>query len=316
MTASPSRLRYAILGTGALGGYYGISLAAAGCDVQFVVRSDFDHVRQHGLKLDTPGKTIHLSSVKVASNTSQLTPFDVLIIATKTTGNHHLIEQIKACPGSPTLVVLQNGIGFEQELESIFGLGRVLGGCCFLCSNKVGPGHIQHLDKGHITLGWPADQSTAAAADRELPSHIAADFGIAGIKVQVIPDLLLARWQKLMWNIPYNGLSVILNASTAELMKNDNSVRLVREVMHDVRMGAEACGKLIPASFAEALMEQTRSMVPYDSSMRLDFRAGRPLEIDAIYGRPLRAAADAGYRMKFVEMLHEQLSYLQNKHCK
>jgi 2-dehydropantoate 2-reductase len=119
-----------------------------------------------------------------------------------------------------------------------------------------------------------------------------------------------------MWNIPYNGLSVILNASTAELMKNDNSVRLVREVMHDVRMGAEACGKLIPASFAEALMEQTRSMVPYDSSMRLDFRAGRPLEIDAIYGRPLRAAADAGYRMKFVEMLHEQLSYLQNKHCK
>jgi len=59
MAGSPSLLRYAILGTGALGGYYGISLAAAGCDVQFVVRSDFDYVRQHGLKLDTIGKSIH-----------------------------------------------------------------------------------------------------------------------------------------------------------------------------------------------------------------------------------------------------------------
>lgn len=316
MAGSPSLLRYAILGTGALGGYYGISLAAAGCDVQFVVRSDFDYVRHHGLKLDTIGKSIHLSPVKVVSKTSQLAPFDILIIATKTTGNHHLVEQIEACPGSPTLVVLQNGIGIEQELESLFGLGKVLGGCCFLCSNKVGPGHIQHLDKGHITLGWPSDSSAAAALDRDLPTLMAADFGIAGIKVQVIPDLLLARWRKLMWNIPYNGLSVILNASTAELMSDDNSVRLVREIMQEVRTGAEACGKNIPSAFADELMEQTRSMVPYDSSMRLDFRAGRPLEIDAIYSRPLRAAASAGYRMKFVESLYEQLSYLQNKHCK
>lgn len=303
-------LRYAILGTGALGGYYGIMLAASGADVQFIARSDYEHIREHGLKLQTKERRIDLKPVSVVHNVQQLRPFDILIIATKTTENAQLRPIIQACPWNPTIVLLQNGLGLEEDLEQIAGEGRVLGGCCFLCSNKVAPGEIHHLDYGRITLGWPSSQSAAAAQNPSLPKQLQADFNNAGITLEVIPDLIAARWRKLMWNIPYNGLSVALNASTQDIMNHAASSELVYTLMEEVRAAAQACGKSIEPSFTFQLMEQTKLMVPYDSSMRVDYLNGRPLELEAIYGRPLKIAQAAGYHMPSVLMLYQQLQFL------
>ena len=307
------QLRYAILGTGALGGYYGIMLAHHGCDVQFVARSDYEHIRQHGLHLQTRDQQILLPNAQVVNSVSQLRPCDVLLIATKTTENHHLPEIIRQTPGQPAIVVLQNGLGIEQELEQQFGVGRILGGCCFLCSYKIGPGKIHHLDFGRITLGWASTEHLSPMANALVSEQIASDFNRAGIALQVIPDLLEARWRKLMWNIPYNGLSVALDASTVDIMSDPAAAQLVSQLMEEVREAAVACGKKIEPEFAEALMEQTRNAVPYDSSMRLDFRANRPMELEAIYGRPLLAAQRVGQAMPRVEMLYQELKFLQAK---
>lgn len=304
-------LRYAIFGSGALGGYYGIMLAHHGCDVHFVARSDFEHIRQHGFHLQTRDQHIHLNPVNVVSHVSQLPPIDVLLLATKTTENGRLKQWIAETPGEPAVVVLQNGLGIEQELEAEFGKGRILGGCCFLCSNKIGPGRIHHLDFGRITLGWASLDSQVHSQTPHVAEQIATDFQRAGIDLKVIPDMLEARWRKLMWNIPYNGLSVALNASTAEIMNNAAAAELVFTLMEEVRSGAGACGKLIEPEFTTQLMVQTKNMVPYDSSMRLDFRARRPMELEAIYAKPLAAAEQAGCPLPSVKMLYRQLQFLQ-----
>lgn len=307
-------LRYAILGSGALGGYYGIMLAHYGCEVHFVARSDYGHIRQHGLHLQTRDKHIHLPHVNVVAHVSELPPVDVLLIATKTTENAGLLKLIQETPGKPAIVILQNGLGIEQELETKVGVGRILGGCCFLCSNKVGPGRIHHLDFGRITLGWSTPESRQHAVNPNLAEQMAHDFQNSGIDMQVIPDMLEARWRKLMWNIPYNGLSVALNASTAEIMSNPASASLVFTIMEEVRGAAQACGKKIEAEFTTKLMEQTTAMVPYDSSMRLDYRAQRPMELEAIYARPIAAAEAAGYSMPSVKMLYHQLRFMQSRY--
>lgn len=289
-------------------------LAHHGCDVHFVARSDYDHIRQHGFHLQTRDEHIHLPDVNVVSHVSQLPLVDVLLIATKTTENAHLLQLIQETPGKPVVVVLQNGLGIEQDLEKQIGIGRILGGCCFLCSNKLGPGRIHHLDFGRITLGWASPESHHLAVNPHIAEQIARDFQQSGIDLQVIPDMLEARWRKLMWNIPYNGLSVALNASTDEMMSNPAATQLVFTIMEEVRAAAKACGKSIEPEFTTKLMEQTKSMVPYDSSMRLDYRAQRTMELEAIYARPIAAANAAGSPMPSVQMLYHQLLFLQSRY--
>lgn len=212
---------------------------------------------------------------------------DVVIVAWKTTANAALKDTLRQVCGPDTLVlVLQNGWDVEKEAAECVGSERVLGGCCFLCCNKIGPGHIQHVDYGRIVFG-EYDRSLSGRIT-ECMTAITSDFQLAGIDIQPAVDLRNVRLCKLMWNIPYNGLSVALDADTSQIMNDPASAELAAALMREVREAAECYGCAIEASFVEKLLEDTRQMVPYDSSMRLDFVCW-PIEVEAIFGSPLRA---------------------------
>ncbi len=303
---------YAIVGTGALGGYYGGLLAKSGCNVHFLMRSDAEHVRQHGLRVDSANGDFHISNAKVYASTNEMPRCDYVIIALKSTQNASLASLLPPLLHSNSLaIVLQNGLHVESATEAIVGKGRVLGGCCFLCCNKIGPGHIQHLDYGNILLGsYLGQDGQSPAVPNVVIDEVVDDFSKAGIPIEATESLQQARWKKLMWNIPFNGLSVILNASTDALMKDASSRALAEATMRDVLQAASACGAAIPESHVALLMEHTDKMVPYDSSMRLDFLADRPMEIEAIFSNPLRAAQKAGYAAPLIEVLQRQLQFL------
>lgn len=314
--AKQKGLSYAILGTGALGGYYGGLLARSGLDVRFLLRSDYAHVREHGLRIDSPQGSFHLPSVECYDSPekmAQQTPaVDVAIVAWKTTANAALEETLQQICGPETIVlVLQNGFDVEREAAACLGAERVLGGCCFLCSNKVGPGEIQHIDYGRIAFGEYAPNLSGSITPRM--QVMASDFQRAGIDMQPAEDLRKVRWSKLVWNIPYNGLSVVLNADTRQLMQDPQSLLLVESLMREVCASAEHCGCPIADSHVEKMLNDTRRMIPYDSSMRLDFLAGRPMEVESIFGNPLRAAIEAGYRPHKIEMLYQQLCFLDHQ---
>jgi 2-dehydropantoate 2-reductase len=128
--------------------------------------------------------------------------------------------------------------------------------------------------------------------------------------VGVAEDLVLARWQKLVWNVPYNGLSVVLDANTAELMGDPDSLALVEGLMREVLAGAASCGRTIPAEFVGEMLEMTRVMKPYRASMKVDYDEGRPMEIEAIHGEPLRRAAANGVDLPLLKSLYHQLRFL------
>jgi 2-dehydropantoate 2-reductase len=186
------------------------------------------------------------------------------------------------------------------------GDGCVLGGTCFLCSNKVGPGHIKHLDYGKVAIG-----EFARGGISERMRLIEADFQRAGIQIELNSDLLTMRWKKLMWNIPFNGLSVTLDARTDAIMRDPHSAALAEAVMREVLAAARACGQQIADEFLDRMLADTRKMIPYDSSMKLDFNAGRPMEIEALYGNPVRAAEAAGFDPVLIRSLYRQLKFLE-----
>ncbi len=303
------RLSYAVIGTGALGGLYGGLLARAGVDVHFLVRSDFEHIRNFGLRVDSPLGNFHLERVSCFSRPEDMPPVDVAVVAWKTTANGVLAETLRhVCRPHTCVLVLQNGLDVEEAAAACVGSNRVLGGCCFLCCNKLGPGHIHHLDYGRIAFGEYDDELAGYVSPRML--SIAADFQFAGIDAQPCQDLKTVRWSKLVWNIPFNGLSVVLDADTREIMLDPSSAALAHSLMVEVQTAAKHCGCTIQDRHLVKMLEDTRKMVPYDSSMRLDYRGKRPMEVEAIFGNPLRSAQAAGYRPEKIEMLYEQLCFL------
>ena len=306
-----SATRFGIVGGGALGGLYGCLLAKAGFDVHFLLRSDAEHVRQFGWKIETPLGDFEITDVNVHSSTETMPACDVTVVALKTTQNAILRDLL---PGPTSeggrVLVLQNGLNIERDAAEIVGYERVLGGCCFLCSNKVGPGHIRHLDHGRILFG---DYCPSADQISQYALGLCDDLVKAGIDAKVVVDLATARWKKLIWNIPFNGLSVVLNASTQELMESRESSDLARSLMQEVHCAAGACGSVMSEQVIQTTLDVTREMVPYDSSMRIDYLNKRPMEIEAILGNPIRHARAHGCEMPRVEMLYRELLFLDRQ---
>lgn len=297
-------MKYAIIGTGALGGFYGARLQRAGADVYFLLHSDYDHVRQHGLVVDSKEGDFVLPKVNAYREPRDLPPCDFVLVCLKATQNHLLPALL---PLRGTVVLMQNGLGAEEELARHIHRDRLMAGLAFLCSNKVGPGHIRHLDYGYVRFA----ELTGGITERM--TQIAADFERAGIPVTLADDLASARWHKLVWNIPYNGLSVVLNANTSEMMADPATRALIEALMREVVAGAAACGRHIAEAFVQKMLADTAQMKPYRTSMKIDFDAGRPMEVEAIYGNPLRAAQAAGASVPQLETLYRQLKVLDGR---
>jgi 2-dehydropantoate 2-reductase len=298
---------YTVLGTGALGGYYGARLHHGGLRVRFLLHSDFEYVRAHGLRVESPEGDFSIEEPEIYAAPGDLPPSDVVLVCLKSTGNTQLPELIPPAVGkSGVVVVMQNGLGIEEEIAGFLPGHRIFGGLSFLCSNKIGPGHIRHSDYGQVRFGeyLPGD---AGAGISELMRGMGADFERAGIPVVLEKNLATARWKKLVWNIPYNGLCALRDCGTDTLMKDPQDRALLAELMQEVRAVAAGAGTEIPASFQQKMLDDTKAMGAYLPSMLLDRRGGRPLELDAIYDAPLAVARQLKVACPRIEELHSAL---------
>ena len=305
---SGSHLTYAIIGSGALGGYYGARLQYGGAEVHFLLNSDYGYVAEHGLRVEsTQHGEITLPSVHAYRSVSDMPRCDVVVIALKSTSNALLP---KLLPGvlkeDGCVLTLQNGLGPEDDAAAVVGADRVLGGLCFLCSNKVGPGHIRQDRFDHIKFGEFSKRGISPRMQT-----IADAFGAGGVRVQLAEDLESARWEKLVWNVPYNGLAALHSMDCSVLMAKRETE--VKDLMLEVVAAAKATtGHEIPFAFVEKMLDNTRNMDAYKPSMMIDREMGRPMEIKAIYGEPVRRALAAGCPVPKMQHLYESLRRLGN----
>lgn len=298
-------MRYAIVGAGAIGLFYGSKLVKAGNEVHFLFHSDYNHVKTNGLQIESVLGNFNLTNVNAYANANQMPKCDVVIVCLKTTQNHLLPQLLEPIVNqNSTIVLIQNGLNQEPLVAQHFATQNIVGAMAFICSNKIGPGHIRHLEYGKLTLGIFQGQTNHM-------QQLCTDLQTAGIETDITPDLIKARWKKLVWNIPYNGLSVALNTTTDQLMQNPHTRALVYDLMCETIAAANACGCNIKPDFADKMMHNTDQMKPYLPSMRLDFDNHRPLEIQAIYAEPINSAFQAGFDMKKTKMLMQQLQFIQ-----
>jgi 2-dehydropantoate 2-reductase len=312
-------MKVAVVGCGAVGSFYGAKFARAGHEAHFLLRSDYEAVRRQGVLIRSPAGDFQVRP-HCAREPEEIGPAELVLIGLKTTANSQLPGLLPPLVGPATMVLtLQNGLGNEEALARLFPVEQIMGGLCFVCLNRIGPGVIQHIGYGQVVLG--EFQRRPEPRTHEL----AARFSDAGVACTVTDDLERAHWEKLVWNIPFNGLGVAGAAgfdafehlshispcapssprpsalppclTTDKLLADARWAQLVRELMLEVIAAGRAMGFDIPEAFAEEQIARTRTMGAYKASTLIDFERGQPLELQSLFLEPLRRATRAGVAM-------------------
>jgi 2-dehydropantoate 2-reductase len=321
-------VKIAVVGCGAVGSYYGAKLAGAGHDAHFLLRSDYDVVQRQGVLIRSPEGDFQVQP-QCARRPEDIGPADLVLIGLKTTANDAFPKLLPplVAPGT-AVITLQNGLGNEEDLARLFPVRQVMGGLCFVCLNRVAPGVIQHIRYGQVVLGEFQRQP-------EPRTHDLADrFCAARVPCTVTDNLARAHWEKLVWNIPFNGLGVASAAgfdalaqssddarpaathrclTTDKLLADARWAQLVRELMLEVIAAARALGFEVPEAFADEQIERTRTMGAYRASTLIDFERGLPLELQSLFLEPLRQATQAGVAMPRLAGLCAVLKDLDRK---
>jgi 2-dehydropantoate 2-reductase len=317
-------MKIGVVGCGALGSFYGAKLLAAGADVHFLLRSDYDAVRRGGVRIRSFAGDLQVHP-RCARRPEEIGPCDMVVIGLKTTANDAFARLLPPLVGKETAVLtLQNGLGNEERLAKLFGSDQVLGGLCFVCLNRVAPGEVHHTAHGDVLLGEyqrPPGERTRAYA---------ALFHKAGVPCQVTENLDKAHWQKLVWNVPFNGLGVASAAGyravctgrvlpseplgpclpTDALLKDPRWLGLVRDLMGEVITAAAELGLPLRPGLVEEQIERTSRMGAYKASTLIDFERGQPLELESLFVEPLRRAGAACVAMPRLTSLCQVLAQL------
>ena len=292
------------IGAGAVGAFYGARIAQAGYRVKFLMRRDFEAVRANGLSIRSIWGDFHLKA-EVYRKPEDIGPADMVICSLKTTSLDEARPLLAPVIGPQTrIVALMNGLGVEEKLAQWFDPRQILGALAFTCINRLEPGHIHHLDYGHVLVSHM--QGDMAATEQ-----VAEIFRKGGIQTATSDSLKKARWQKLCWNIPYNTLSITAGGVTTDRIMNDAGLqRMVELLMAEVMAAAAADGAPLPEGVPAQMIENTRKMKPYKTSMTLDFENHLPLELEYILGEPIRRAETKGVAVPYMKAQYWLASFL------
>jgi len=300
--------RIAVVGSGAIGSYYGAKLAHTGSDVHFLMRGDLSEVRRDGIFVRGEGENFRVAKINCYNSTKEIGPCDLVMIAVKATSNADLVDLVPPLLRERTmLLTLQNGLGNEEFLAKHFGAERVLGGLCFIAITRKSPTEVDRTAHGDVVLGEFGREAQPRTHE------IASMFQDAKVPCHVRDDLALERWRKLIWNIPFNGLSILGGGIDTAAITGDKDLRQATlALMEEVIAAANKCGHPLPSDAWREHMTRTETMGAYKPSTLSDWEEGRPLEIEAIWGEPLRRAVAAGRGMPRTEMIYALLKQLDH----
>jgi len=296
-----NKLTISIVGTGAIGGFYGIMLSKIGHDVHFLLHSDYDCVKENGLTLRSAiHGEIKLDKINVYKDAAQMPISDVVIVALKTMQNKVVLPKIlpNLADEKTNIILIQNGLGMEEELANWFPNFQIAGATALIGSKKEKKGVIVHESFGNIDFG-----------SYNIQNFIFLDALVSDLKSINIPatiqNLKMLRWKKLVWNMTFNGLCVVRDANTDVLLRDD--LPMVKKMMQEVIDAAKTDGIEIADTFIDGLLSFTKKMGSYAPSMRFDYLNQQPLEVEYLYKNPIDTARKNGFKMCESEIIYQKL---------
>jgi 2-dehydropantoate 2-reductase len=284
--------RFAVMGSGGVGGYFGARLAAAGADVTFIARgAHLNAIRGCGLTIISPLGDVTVQPAQATDRPGDIGPVDVVLFATKLWDTETAGEACRPLMGADTAVVsLQNGVDAEDRLAVILGSRHVMGGVSQIAAVIERPGVIRHNgDFAIVNLG---ERDGIATPRAEALRDALVD---AGIKTILSPDINKAIWQKFIMLVGLSALSTVTGQTIGPIRDNPESHTLLEQVMGETAAVARARG----IDDGDDILAKALALVDglpatMTSSMAGDHKRGNRLELDWLSGAVVRIGAELG----------------------
>jgi 2-dehydropantoate 2-reductase len=300
-------MRIAVMGAGAVGGYFGARLAASGLDVSFVARGE--HLRsmqKHGLRVKSIQGDLEIHS-RFTSNPEDVGPVGLILFSVKSADTEEAAKSLAPLmSGKTTVLCLQNGVDNPEKIARLWGADRTLASVVYIAAAVREPGVIEHSAGGRIVLGSldaPGQESARNVQSILARSHVPCD---------VSSEIRTVLWRKLAWNSPFCALSCLLRMMVGEIMASDSLKHLIEGCIEEVRDAARCRGIDLPPSIVQDTLGFSRSLGDVKPSMLQDLEAGKPLEHEALNGIVVKILHQAGKRAPINEIFYTALKYMDH----
>jgi 2-dehydropantoate 2-reductase len=302
-------MRIMVMGAGAVGGYFGAKLAAAGHELHFIARGKhLDALCRHGLRVNSPGGHVIVRNASFSADPGASGAIDVVLFCVKSYDSESAANLLQPVVGPDTIILsLQNGVDNAGKLADRFGDRRVLAGVVYVGAQVAAPGLIEHSAGGKIVFGPRKGGDNGAAAKVE------QILGVAGIPYEQSLEIEAVQWRKLLWNAPFCAISCLTHATVRDIVESDVLTELAVNCMEEVKQAAAVRGvKLSTELFAETLAF-SKTLGPFKPSMLQDFDAGKPLEYEAFNGIVVKLLASVSRDAPVNRVFYGALKYLDDK---
>jgi 2-dehydropantoate 2-reductase len=302
-------MRIAVMGTGAVGGYFGAKLAAAGDDVVFITRPrHLPTLRRNGLRVESSTGDVHVRNALFTDSPADAGMVDLVLFCVKSYDTTEAAGALAPMISKQTAILsLQNGIDNPDKIAGFWGTERTLAGVVYIGAQVSAAGVIQHSSGGKIVLGpisgHPGD--TAHRVEQRL-SRAAIPCAISAAIEQV-------QWAKLLWNAPFCAVSCLTRSTVREIVESEALTKLIRDCMTEVQAAAHTRGIDLKTELFDQTLAFSTGLGDFKPSMLQDFEAGKPLEYDALNGIVVRLLEQAGEQAPVNRVFHATLSFLDKK---
>lgn len=301
-------MRIAVMGSGAVGGYFGARLAASGQEVSFIARGrHLAAMRTGGLKVKSIDGDLHIRALFTEAP-GDIGPVDVILLCVKSYDTEAALAQSAPMVGEKTMILsLQNGVDNADKIAGRWSKARTLAGVVYLGAHVLRPGTIEHSAGGRIVLGHLDGQSSQGA------TRVERIFSDAKIPCAVSSEIRKIMWGKLVWNSPFCALSCLARATVKEIVESDSLRKLAADCMEEVREAARSTGVELEWSIVEETFDFSRGLGNFKPSMLQDLEAGKPLEYQALNGVVVDCLRRAGKKAPVNEIFYATLKFFDDK---
>lgn len=305
------RRSYAIIGAGGMGLYLGSLLQrTADVDVYFLIRSDYEHILNHGIKFESYNDNFLLNAkdIKIYNNINKLPKCDVILPLVKGNDIEHILHGLSPIfKKNGVVLVLQNGIGVEEIFSRVIPKSQIISGVCAIKSTKIGPGHVYHRFGNQIDLGYYIPHN-----DKSFIYEVINDFQKASIDAKLAKDIFYTKWIKLSFTIPTFALSVIYNSPTQTLLEKYFNQLVV--LGNEVTKIAELFGYFIDIyKLLKDSINILHNITPIYPSMFDDYKNNQAMELDTTFGNLLSIAKVNNIQTPNIQKAYDKLILLENQ---
>jgi 2-dehydropantoate 2-reductase len=299
-------MRIAVMGTGAVGAYFGAKLAAAGHDVAFIARGQhLGAIKRQGLRIISPNGNLRIRSGVFSANPTDAGIVDMVLFCVKSYDTETAAAALGPMIGDHTTILsLQNGVDNPEKIARKWGQRRTLAGVVYIAGQISDPGVMLHSGGGKIIFG----QLDGGA--NEMTNSVAQTLVGAGIASELSRDIQQVQWTKLLWNAPFCAISCLVRANMKQIVESENLIKLALDCMTEVQAAALTCGVKLSDELVDQTIAFSKSLGEFKPSMLQDLEARKPLEYEALNGIVVKLLGQAGQPAPINKTFHAMLRYL------